>query len=138
MSPPERLLIAVAVLAVGALLGLLLRRPLGRGPQIAPSASPSPGLILVTAPFCTRCRDLHTRLDRLRISARDLDAATNPELVTILGVRSAPTLLAIADNGSVIDREHHDFSDERLRALATVTSARPDRCRLDLPVWRNP
>lgn len=30
MSPPERLLIALGVLAVGALIGLLLRRPSGR------------------------------------------------------------------------------------------------------------
>ena len=117
MSAPERLLIALAVLTTGFGIGLLVRarlRSLGspRGPSRLP-----PGLLLVTAPFCTRCKSLQARLDQRGVPVRLVDAATSPDVVEALGVRTAPALVILDARGDIVDREIVDFSDRRLDAL---------------------
>lgn len=119
MTTIDRLGIALVVLAVGALVGRLLRQRL----RPAPPSDDRPsglreGLVVVTAPYCTRCTSLQHRLTSSGIEFATLDAAAQPNLLADLAVTTAPTLLRIDGSGRVADREHRDFSHSRLATIA--------------------
>lgn len=118
MSPAQRLLVALAALAIGFVVGLVLRQRRAR-PGAAVEARPdlSPGVFVVSAPYCTRCTDLLRRLAARPAPVSVLDARDHPDLLDRLDVRAAPTVLVVDGDGRVRDREHRDFSDDRLSAL---------------------
>ncbi len=118
MSPIERMLIAAAVLAGGALLGLLVRRRPDRTevPRNKSFELP-PGLVVVTAPYCTRCANLRSRLTSSGVEHRTVNAASQRSLLADLGVTTVPTLLRVDASGRIVDCEARDFSDARIGAL---------------------
>lgn len=95
---------------------------------MTPTAPLGPGgLVVVTAPFCSRCRLL---LDRIADLASDLhpevrDVRENRELAEALDIRTAPTLLVIESTGKVVDRHDGVPTDERLEQLVTVSRRLP-------------
>lgn len=121
MTLLDRLLIAVVVLALGAVLGYLVRRRLQPAPQTRALPGLPAGLVVVTAPYCTRCASLQDRLAGW-IEVKTIDAAQQPALVTDLQVTTAPTVLVVDQAGRIADREHRDFSDARLDELVRITN----------------
>lgn len=117
MTPISRLMVAVAVLAVGAFVGYLLRRRLQPAQSADNGSGLPPGLVVVTAPYCTRCTSLQRRLTGSDTDFATIDAAAQPTLIADLHITTAPTLLAVDASGGVKDREHRDFSDARLAEL---------------------
>lgn len=117
MTLLDRLLIAVVVLVLGAIVGYLVRRRLHPAPATRVRSGLPTGLVVVTAPYCTRCASLHDRLAGW-IEVKTIDAAQQPALVTDLQVTTAPTVLVVDEAGRIADREHRDFSDARLDELA--------------------
>jgi thiol-disulfide isomerase/thioredoxin len=113
-----RAAITIAAVLAGGGLGLAVRRLTGLpGPsttRIAPA-----GLVVVTAPYCSRCRVL---LDRIADVASDLrpevrDVREHRELAKTLDIRTAPTLLVIDPTGQVVDRHDGFPSNDRLERL---------------------
>ena len=116
----ERLVIAVAVLAAGAVIGWAIRRRLHRstGSELDSERLPA-GLVVVTSPYCTRCSSLRSRLDAAGIAFSTIDAASDPILLRRLDITVAPTVLKVLPSGRVTDRESRNFSDARLSAMAS-------------------
>lgn len=124
MTPLDRLLIAIMVLAAGALVGYLIRRRLQPDGPARGSVGLPAGLVVVSAPYCTRCTTLQGRLAS-RVEFETIDAARRPALVAELDVKTAPTVLAIDEAGRITDREHRNFSDARLNDLARAANKEP-------------
>lgn len=133
MSGMDRLFVVILVLALGKAVGYLIRRRLHAAEPANDRSFALPnGLVIITAPYCTRCASLRSRLANAGIGFATVDAAHHPSLLADLGISSAPTLLQVDTSGRIIDREHRDFSDARLATLAQPTTERhlrrpPDR-----------
>lgn len=100
----------IAVLTVG----LVLRRRRTPAPAPAPAPTGLPpdltaregGLVLLqlSSAFCTHCRDTRTVLGDVAAELpglvhRDVDLASRPELVRLLGVHRTPTTLLVDGHG---------------------------------------
>jgi hypothetical protein len=48
-----------------------------------------------------------------------LDAAQDRSYIAALGITTAPALLRVGESGQIDDREHRNFSEDRLLALAS-------------------
>lgn len=134
----------VVILVLGALVlavGLVLRRR-GRRAPAAPAAPvggvPAPrlpadltardgGLVLlqISSAFCTHCRDTRSVLGDVAAELpglvhRDVDLASRPELVRLLGVARTPTTLLVDGRGRELLRV-----DGVPRRAALVTAIEP-------------
>jgi hypothetical protein len=129
-DPATRVLVAVAVVAAGALVGLLVRRALRRGAAppagtVAGATSGLPaGLVVVTAPFCTTCHHLLTVLDRDHptVPRTVLDVARQPAAAARLGVQAAPTVVAVAADGTEVGRATGVGAVRELAALTALVT----------------
>lgn len=119
MNALDRFLVAAAALAAGSLIGLFLRhrRTLPRDSTSSPTVLPA-GLVVVTAPYCTRCTSLLERLVSADIPFERLDVATGAKELRVLGITTAPTVLQVDAEGRIINCESRNFSDRRLSELA--------------------
>lgn len=120
------ILIAAVILGAGA--GRLIRP--WRTPRSGLRAdTASPGLVIVTAPFCARCRVLLDRLGHLapdmHIDVRDI--RDHPALADALDIRTAPTLLVFDHAATVIDRSDGVPNGRRLEQLL-ATARRVSVC----------
>lgn len=127
-----RLVLLLAVLGAGSTLGLFGRWAAQRQTpaDVSHAGDLAPGLWLFTAPYCHRCVQLRGRLDSMRpaVAYETVDVCERPDLVRALDIRSAPTLLAIGDNGRLLDRLAGNYTDEGLRRVVRVVTA-PDETR---------
>jgi ammonia channel protein AmtB len=77
MTPIERLAVAAVVLAAGAVIGWMIRRRRHPSPSSGTAALGLPaGLVLITAPYCTRCASLRSRLTAAGSAFMALPTAT--------------------------------------------------------------
>lgn len=107
----------VVIVAAGLVVltaGLVLRRRRTPAPAPAPVSIGLPpdltarrgGLVLlqISSAFCTHCRDTRTVLGDVAAELpglvhRDVDLASRPELVRLLGVHRTPTTLLVDGHG---------------------------------------
>lgn len=108
------LVVIVAAGLVVLTVGLVLRRRRTPAPAPAPVSTGLPpdltarqgGLVLlqISSAFCTHCRDTRTVLGDVAAELpglvhRDVDLASRPELVRLLGVHRTPTTLLVDGHG---------------------------------------
>lgn len=107
----------VVIVAAGFVVlttGLVLRRRRTPAPAPAPVSTGLPpdltarqgGLVLlqISSAFCTHCRDTRTVLGDVAAELpglvhRDVDLASRPELVRLLGLHRTPTTLLVDGHG---------------------------------------
>jgi hypothetical protein len=90
----------LAVLAVVVGFSLVALWVWERRPTRRVASTLGPGLVLVTSRGCPLCPAAITALQRTRVPHRVVDTAAVPEI----GIRSVPTLLALAHDGTVVQR----------------------------------
>lgn len=120
-----RLVILFAVAFVGIGLGLIGRWLIGRRVRSAFGADPadalSPGLWIITAPYCASCSHLRRRLDswQPKVRYQVVDITEHPDLVRTLDIRTAPTLMAISESRHT-RRLHGNITDPQLAAAIDI------------------
>lgn len=62
------------------------------------------GVVQFTHPLCSECREWERRLESERLPHAVVDVAERPELARKYGVTVVPTVVSVADDGSVVRR----------------------------------
>jgi hypothetical protein len=104
------LLAATTGLCMGCEIYRLSARLRGVSPRHAPRIEPEDvglhgaGVVQFTHPLCTDCREWERRLDASAEPHVVIDVAERPELARKYGVAIVPTVVAVAGDGTVLQR----------------------------------
>ena len=114
----DRLAIAVAAVAVGLLVGWALRRRPRPGLAAGQLFDSWQGLTLFTAPYCSRCTSVQALLHEGDTPWREMSVVEHPEVIRLLDIRTAPTIIATDAHGRVVDRIAGPCSQDRIHDAA--------------------